>query len=348
MAKKRKIIISILVGIVLIGGIILFKIYSYINFPNTSFDEDQVALYIPTGSTSEDVAQLITPLLKNPKSFLLIAKQKEYLNRIRPGKYTLKKGMSNNQLVNKLRLRSEPIDLAFNNLDRLEKLAATIAQHIEADSISLIHAFRDEAFLTENGFNQSTALAMYIANTYQFFWNTSAEEFRDRMLREYHHYWNSSRIEKATKLGLSPIEVYNLASIVHKESVKVDERPTIAGVYLNRLKKRMKLQADPTVIYALRAQANDFDLVIRRVLYKDLKIDSPYNTYKYKGIPPGPIAMPDVSAIEAVLNPKQHDYIFFVADVNNVGYHKFASTLRQHNKNKKDYVNWINERKIRR
>jgi len=348
MAKKRKIIISILVGIVLIGGIILFKIYSYINFPNTSFDEDQVALYIPTGSTSEDVAQLITPLLKNPKSFLLIAKQKEYLNRIRPGKYTLKKGMSNNQLVNKLRLRSEPIDLAFNNLDRLEKLAATIAQHIEADSISLIHAFRDEAFLTENGFNQSTALAMYIPNTYQFFWNTSAEEFRDRMLREYHHYWNSSRIEKATKLGLSPIEVYNLASIVHKESVKVDERPTIAGVYLNRLKKRMKLQADPTVIYALRAQANDFDLVIRRVLYKDLKIDSPYNTYKYKGIPPGPIAMPDVSAIEAVLNPKQHDYIFFVADVNNVGYHKFASTLRQHNKNKKDYVNWINERKIRR
>jgi len=348
MANKRKIIISILVGIVLIGGIILFKIYSYINFPNTSFDEDQVALYIPTGSTSEDVAQLITPLLKNPKSFLLIAKQKEYLNRIRPGKYTLKKGMSNNQLVNKLRLRSEPIDLAFNNLDRLEKLAATIAQHIEADSISLIHAFRDEAFLTENGFNQSTALAMYIPNTYQFFWNTSAEEFRDRMLREYHHYWNSSRIEKATKLGLSPIEVYNLASIVHKESVKVDERPTIAGVYLNRLKKRMKLQADPTVIYALRAQANDFDLVIRRVLYKDLKIDSPYNTYKYKGIPPGPIAMPDVSAIEAVLNPKQHDYIFFVADVNNVGYHKFASTLRQHNKNKKDYVNWINERKIRR
>jgi len=348
MAKKRKIIISILVGIVLIGGIILFKIYSYINFPNTSFDEDQVALYIPTGSTSEDVAQLITPLLKNPKSFLLIAKQKEYLNRIRPGKYTLKKGMSNNQLVNKLRLRSESIDLAFNNLDRLEKLAATIAQHIEADSISLIHAFRDEAFLTENGFNQSTALAMYIPNTYQFFWNTSAEEFRDRMLREYHHYWNSSRIEKATKLGLSPIEVYNLASIVHKESVKVDERPTIAGVYLNRLKKRMKLQADPTVIYALRAQANDFDLVIRRVLYKDLKIDSPYNTYKYKGIPPGPIAMPDVSAIEAVLNPKQHDYIFFVADVNNVGYHKFASTLRQHNKNKKDYVNWINERKIRR
>lgn len=348
MAKKRKIIISILVGIVLIGGIILFKIYSYINFPNTSFDEDQVALYIPTGSTSEDVAQLITPLLKNPKSFLLIAKQKEYLNRIRPGKYTLKKGMSNNQLVNKLRLRSEPIDLAFNNLDRLEKLAATIAQHIEADSISLIHAFRDEAFLTENGFNQSTALAMYIPNTYQFFWNTSAEEFRDRMLREYHHYWNSSRIEKATKLGLSPIEVYNLASIVHKESVKVDERPTIAGVYLNRLKKRMKLQADPTVIYALRAQANDFDLVIKRVLYKDLKIDSPYNTYKYKGIPPGPIAMSDVSAIEAVLNPKQHDYIFFVADVNNVGYHKFASTLRQHNKNKKDYVNWINERKIRR
>lgn len=348
MVKKKKILLSIVVGILIVGGIISYKIYSSINFPNTSFEEDYIELYVPTGSTADDLESLISPYLKNPKTFMLIAKQKEYLDRIRPGKYTIDKDMSNNEMVNKLRLRSEPINVVFNNLGRLEKLAGSIAQLIEADSISLIKSFSDKNFLSENGFDEETALSMYIPNTYEFFWNTTAEDFRDRMLKEYKAYWNTSRLAKAQQIELTPTQVYSLASIVHKESVKVDERPTIAGVYLNRLKKRMKLQADPTVIHALRRASNDYDLVIRRVLYRDLKIDDPYNTYKYKGIPPGPIAMPDRSAIEAVLNPERHDYIFFVADVKNLGYHKFASTLRQHNKNKKEYVTWINERKIKR
>jgi UPF0755 protein len=348
MAKKRKIVLNVVIGLMIVGGLISYKIYSSINLSNTSFEEDQVELFIPTGADEKDLEAMISPYLKHPKAFMIIAKQKGYLDRIRPGKYTIKKEMSNNEMINMLRLKSEPINVTFNNLDRLDKLAAKIAEQIEADSLSLIQSFQDKDFLSAQKFNADTALSMYIPNTYQFYWNTSADEFRDRMLNEYKKYWNSSRIAKAKKYGLTPTEVYSLASIVHKESVKADERPTIAGVYLNRLAKRMKLQADPTVIYALRKEADDFDMVIRRVLYKDLKIDSPYNTYKYKGIPPGPIAMPDLSALEAVLNPKKHDYIFFVADVKNYGYHKFESTLRQHNKNKKEYVAWINEQKIKR
>jgi UPF0755 protein len=168
------------------------------------------------------------------------------------------------------------------------------------------------------------------------------------MLREYERFWNTTRLEKAKKKGLSPEQVISLAAIVHKESAKVDERPRVAGVYLNRLKKGMLLQADPTVIYALKRELNDFDTIIKRVLYKDLAIDSPYNTYKYSGLPPGPITMPDISAIDAVLNAEDHDYYYFVANVENFGYHKFAKTLAQHNRNKAQYIRWINSQNINR
>jgi UPF0755 protein len=168
------------------------------------------------------------------------------------------------------------------------------------------------------------------------------------MLKNYERFWNKRRLGQAKKLGLSPQEVYVLASIVHKESVKKEEQPRIAGLYLNRLRKRMRLQADPTVIFAIKRASGDFEQEIKRVLYKDLKLNSPYNTYKAKGLPPGPISMPDLSAIEAVLNPEQHDYLYFVASPSKPGYHLFAKTLAQHNRNKKEYVNWINKQRIYR
>src|SRR5699024_1911088 len=183
---------------------------------------------------------------------------------------------------------------------------------------------------------------LYIPNTYEFYWNTSAEGFRDRMKTEYEKFWTENRVEKAQKLNLSKEEVISLAAIVQKETAMADERPRVAGVYLNRLKIGMLLQADPTVIYAIKRNTNDFDQVIKRVLYVDLETDSPYNTYKYPGIPPGPIAMPDISSIDAVLNPENHSYLYFVADVENFGYHKFAKTLAQHNINKQDYIRWLN------
>src|SRR5690606_18723480 len=166
------------------------------------------------------------------------------------------------------------------------------------------------------------------------------------MLTEYKRFWNETRLAKAKKIGLTPEKVITLASIVHKETAKVDERPRVAGVYMNRYKIGMLLQADPTVIYAVKLTTGDFDQVIKRVLYKDLEVDSPYITYKYVCLPLVPIAMPDISAIDAVLNYENHDYFYFVADVKNFGYHKFAKTLSQHNINRQEYVRWINQQGV--
>ncbi|MBC9797064.1 endolytic transglycosylase MltG, partial [Sinomicrobium weinanense] len=174
------------------------------------------------------------------------------------------------------------------------------------------------------------------------------EEFRQRMLKEYHRFWNEERLARARSQNLDREQVITLASIVQKETARADERPRVAGVYLNRLRKNILLQADPTVIYAIKKHTGDFDTIIKRVLYKDLEIDSPYNTYKYAGLPPGPIAMPDISSIDAVLAPEKHDYYYFVANINQPGYHKFSKTLSQHNANKQEYVRWLNDQKIHR
>jgi UPF0755 protein len=191
-------------------------------------------------------------------------------------------------------------------------------------------------------------LSVFIPNTYEFFWDTTAEKVREKMAKEYRKFWNAERVAKAEALGLTPLQVSSLAAIVHKETVKADERPVVAGVYLNRLKKGMKLEADPTVIYAMKKQSGDFDQVIKRVLNKDLVIDSPYNTYKNYGVPPGPIAMPDISAIDAVLNPAKHNYIYFCASVTNFGYHEFAVTPAQHEVNRQKYIAWVNKMGISR
>ncbi|MGB6267744.1 MAG: endolytic transglycosylase MltG, partial [Olleya sp.] len=256
--------------------------------------------------------------------------------------------MSNNDIINSIRSKNIPLKLSFNNQERIQNLAGRIANQIEPDSLSLLKTMTDKAFLNEHKFTEATVLNMYLPNTYEVFWNTSAELFRDKMLGEYYRFWNTSRQAKRKALNLSVNEVMTLASIVQKETAKVDERPRVAGVYLNRIRRGMPLQADPTVIFAKKTKENDFNQVIKRVLYRDLEIDSPYNTYKYPGIPPGPITMPDVSAIDAVLNAEKHDYFYFVANVKNFGYHKFAKTLSQHNANRQEYVNWINGQGVNR
>ena len=248
--------------------------------------------------------------------------------------------MNNIDLVRAMR-SNVPVKLAFNNQERLENFAGRVGSEIEADSLSLMKAIKDSTFLKENGFNEENVFAMFIPNTYEVYWNTSAVKFRDKMIKEYHNFWTAERIAKAEKQGLTPVQATILASIVHKESVKKDERPRIAGVYLNRLRLAMPLQADPTVIYALKLKANDFDQVIKRVFYNDLIMKSPYNTYVNVGLPPGPIAMPDITALEAVLNPEKHDYIYFCASVDRFGYHEFASTYEQHQINAKKYSDWI-------
>ena len=344
---KRLLLIVALLGL-LLGGAFAFMVYSAFFSPNTAFENAQAFVYIPTGASYDEVREQLRPLLKDPESFDAVARRKKYSERVRPGRYPIDNGMNNNDLVNALRSRNTPVRVSFNNQETPEALAGRIAAQLEADSLALLTAFTDRAFLEEHGFTDQQALVPYIPNSYEFFWNTSAPEFRARMVQEYERFWTAERRQKAEKLNLSPAEAIALAAIVHKETAKVDERPRVAGVYLNRLRRGMPLQADPTVIFAIKKASGNFDTVIKRVLYRDLELDSPYNTYKYAGLPPGPIFMPDISAVDAVLNPEKHNYLYFVADTSNFGYHLFAENLTQHNRNKEQYVRWLNSQKINR
>lgn len=342
---KKILLIIAVIGLIVLG-IFSYNIYNYIFSPNTAFEDEKVTVYIPTGATYDVVLDSLQPYLQDISSFQQVAQKKGYDPRA--GRYILEKGMNNNEIINRLRSGNAPVKVIFNNQERLENLAGRISTQIEADSTELLLAMKEADFLKQNEFTAANALGMYIPNQYEFFWNTSAEDFRTRMKKEYERFWTEERRKKAEEIGLTPEQVTVMASIVQKETAKVDERPKVAGVYMNRYKNGWKLDADPTVIYAIKHENNNFDTIIKRVLYKDLTIESPYNTYKYKELPPGPIAMPDISSIDAVLNYEDHDYFFFVADVENFGYHKFAENLAQHNRNKQAYVRWINEQGIRR
>ncbi|WP_422860177.1 endolytic transglycosylase MltG [Flagellimonas sp. S174] len=344
----KKILWAVAILGLIICGFVVYQIYSAIFSPNTQFNNETAYVFIASDAKFSEVTQQLAPLLKDVASFEAVAKRKGYVDNIKGGKFPLTQGMNNNEIINSLRSNNTPVRVSFNNQESLAALAGRIGEQLEADSIQLYTAFNNLGFLNENGFSDDTKLAMYLPNTYEFFWNTSAEKFRDRMLAEFQKFWAKERLEKANSQNLTPLQVISLASIVQKETAKVDERPRVAGVYLNRIKKGILLQADPTVIYAIKKETGNYDTIIKRVLYRDLEIDSPYNTYKYKGVPPGPIAMPDISSIDAVLNREKHDYLFFVADVSNFGYHKFAETLAQHNRNKAQYVRWLNAQKTYR
>ena len=343
----KKILLSIaLLGLV-VAAYFAYFVYSAMFKPNTAFNNESAYIYIPTNASYDYVHEQLEPLLKDIEKFDALAKQKKYVTNIKAGRYIIKKGMNNNEIIISIRSNNLPIKLSFNNQETLKKLAGRISIQIEADSLSLLNAMLDETFLSKNNFNTATALGMYIPNSYEFFWNTSAEQFRDRMLKEYNRFWNDSRINKAKEIGLNPSQVIALASIVYEESKKADEQPIIAGVYLNRLKVGMPLQADPTIKFAAYQLPENKGKVIRRVLNVHKEIDSPYNTYKYAGLPPGLIAMPDLSAIDAVLNYEKHGYYYFAADANRLGYHKFAKTLTQHNVNAREYQRYLSSQGIR-
>lgn len=341
----KKLIILIISLLLIIGGVLVFNYYNKIYKPNTV---KEGFIYIPTKSDYQEVENLLRPFLKRVKPFLWVANKKNYPNVIKPGKYRINAGMNNNDLVNLLRSGKQiTVKLSFNNQDSFEKLAGRISQQIESDSVSLLKSFIDYDFINKNGFTKNNALGMYIPNTYEFYWNTSANEFRKKILNEFNRFWNPSRLQKAKKLNLSKFEVITLASIVQKESANIKERPIIAGLYLNRLRDKWPLQADPTIIFALKKKLGN-KVVIKRVLTKDIELKSPYNTYKNIGLPPGPISMPDISSINAVLNPTIHEYYFMCASVTNVGKHEFSKTLSQHNRNAFKYQNWLNKQGVNR
>ncbi len=343
MIKKIGILLLIVIGI---GAYLGYSFYAKIKKPNTI---KKGFIYIKTNATFNDLINEITPFIKDNKSFKWVANKKKFTTP-KPGKYQIKKGMSNNSLINMLRIgKQTPVKLAFNNQHSLEKLAGRIATQIEADSIQLLQSFTNKEFLNKNKFTQDQVLGMFIPNSYQIKWNTSADQFRDKMLNEYHKFWNKSRLKKAKKLNLTPIQITTLASIVHKETAKTSERPIVAGLYLNRLQDKWPLESDPTIIYAMNKKYGK-DLKIRRVLFKYIEEtkNSPYNTYKQPKLPPSLIAMPDISAIDAVLNFKKHDYYFMCASITKIGYHEFAKTLAQHNRNRTKYINKKNKQGIKK
>ncbi|MEF3079256.1 endolytic transglycosylase MltG [Winogradskyella poriferorum] len=336
-----------IMGLLIFGGI-AYYIYGAMFQPNTKFQNETAYVFIPTNANYIQVRQQLEPLLDDMDSFDALAEQKKYISNIKAGRFAISKGMNNNEIINSIRSKNLPVKIAFNNQHSLEDLAGRISKQIEADSVSLLNAMTDEDFLEKHGFRKATALGMYLPDTYEFFWNTSAEGFRDKMLARYNRFWNESRLEQARQLNLSPNEVMTLASIVHEESKQADEQPRVAGVYLNRLRIGMPLQADPTLKFAAYQLPKYKNTVIRRVLNIHKEIDSPYNTYKNLGLPPGLIAMPDLSAIRAVLNPEKHNYLYFAADAKRLGYHKFAKTLAQHNNNAKEYQRYLSSQGINR
>lgn len=335
-------LVVIFVTALLLGGMIRQWIWG----PNLNPNLKKYEFFVPTGSSSDDVFQKLKEegWLKNAESFKWVAKAMHYdKEKVPPGKYLFEPKMTNRQLISKLRTgKQSPVNITYNNVRYVEELAGKIAKYIEEDSINIVELVQDPEYCAQYGLDTNNIMSLFIPNTYQFFWNTSAIQLLRRMEKEHAKFWSrKNRIQKADSLGLKPDEVFTLASIVEKETLYNFEKSRVAGVYLNRLNKGMLLQADPTVVYAVG------DFTLKRVLNKHLKKESPYNTYINQGLPPGPICMPDIGTIDAVLNAEDHNYIYFCAKPDGNGRHAFAKTLRGHMQNARAYQSWLRERKIR-
>jgi len=344
-SKSKKILISSLIVLILSGLATGYYFYRQVFYPNViTKEKNEVFIYIPTGSTFIDVMRILRDngLLKNSSTFEWVSQQMKYTSSVKPGRYLIRRNMNNRELVTLLRSGQQvPVNVVFNNVRTRDQLASLISMQLEADSSAITGLLSNRAYMSKFGFTTENALAMFIPNTYEFYWNTDAKKFMERMAKEYKKFWNGSRKAKAAAMKLSESQVSVLASIVEQETRRNDEKPVIAGVYLNRFRKGWKLEADPTLIYA----AGDFS--IQRVLNIHKEIDSPYNTYLYTGLPPGPICIPSIESLDAVLNYSKHEYMFFCAREDFSGYHAFAKTYSQHLVNARRFQKELNRRNIR-
>lgn len=337
-------VISFVLVVFAAGIYTAYNYYQRIYGSNISLGKkESVHFYIPSNYSFNQVVQSLynQGYILNKESFAWVAEQKNYPNKVKPGKYLLRDRMSNNELVNLLRSGNQvPVQVTFNNVRTMPELAGKVSFYLEADSITFLNAFTNVQLADSLGFNLQTLPTIFIPNTYEFYWNTSPQKFINRMAVEYKRFWNEDRKAKARKIGMSQSQVCILASIVKAETSKKDEAPRVAGVYINRLKKGIALQADPTLIWAL----NDF--TIKRVLNVHKKIESPYNTYKYKGLPPGPINLPEPAYLNAVLNFENHNYLYFCAKEDFSGYHSFATSYNKHLQNARKYQQALNKQRI--
>lgn len=342
-ARPWKLIIALVfVGASIIGALVYNK-YQAIFSPNVPSTLAQNIIEIPTGATYDEILGLLYEknFVKDTASFNWVAKQMQYKRAdMRTGRFEIKPNWNNRQLIGHLRNgKQATVKVVLTNERLIENVAAKIARFVESDSLELLTLFMDDTFLEEQGFTKETLMSVFIPNTYDMYWNTKPKEIFKRMKREHDTFWGKDgRLAKAKALNRSPQEIYTLASIVEKETNKNDEKQRMAGVYLNRLRIGMPLQADPTAVFATR------DFEARRVLNKHLQFDSPYNTYLYKGLPPGPIAMASIASIDAVLNYEKHKYLYFCAKPNDSGYHAFAKNLKGHNVNAAKFRRWLTRR----
>lgn len=340
---NRKRLISVLSILLPVIVVCLYLIHNLIFSSGIQPKGMKATIYIPDGAAYRQAMDSIEANLsvKNIKVLEWIAEKKKYPNLVKPGKYIIDRSLTYNELINILRGgKQTPIKITFNNVRTLYELAGRIGGQIEADSATIINFFSDPENYSSDGFKREDVISVFIPDTYEFYWNTGAGKLYNRMLREYRKFWNRERLQKSKDIGLTPIEVSTLASIIDEEAVRQDEKPKIAGVYLNRLKRGIPLQADPTIKFAI----NDF--TVNRILFKHLEIDSPYNTYKRAGLPPGPIGCPSIDGIDAVLNAEKHDYLYFAAKSDFSGYHNFSRTLSEHNRYASQYQRELNKRRI--
>ena len=341
--KKRKILVAVIIVFSMVLTSFGYYFYQIIKTPNVVTGTEARSLFIYPGTTFKQLQKQLYDerYINDPVSFGFLAKLLDYDENVKPGHYVLERDMSNLQAIRLLRSGHQtPVNVTFNNIRTKDELASRITKNLMADEKEFHQLLNDSATVASYGFDTQNVVAMFIPNTYEFFWTTDEAELMERMHKEYKRFWTEERLQKAQKMGLSPYEVSTLASIVQAETSKADEMPRVAGVYLNRLNKNMRLEADPTLVYA----ANDF--TIKRVLNEHKAIDSPYNTYMYLGLPPGPINVPHISAIDAVLNAEDHSYIFFCARADFSGYHAFATNYNEHLRNAHKYQRALNERKV--
>jgi len=342
--KRKKFVLVFLIAGSVLGISLTFYFYQVFFSANTLVESDQpYLLKVPSNSVYKNVVDQLyeEKVINDAVSFGFVAKILGYQEAVKPGLYTIEPKMSNLQLVRMLRSGQQtPVQVTFNTIRTKEDLAEKISANLEVSKEQFLELLKDSVYIRKYGVEEETVMSLFIPNTYEFWWDTSAEELFERMHKEYQIFWTDARKQKAQDLGLSQQEVSTLASIVQAESQKSDERPKIAGVYLNRLRIGMPLQADPTLVFA----AGDFS--IKRLTAKQMAIDSPYNTYKYAGLPPGPINLPDINSLDAVLNFEKHSYLYFCAKEDFSGYHSFAVGYDEHLRNARRYQRALNAANI--
>ncbi|MCG8311445.1 MAG: endolytic transglycosylase MltG [Cytophagales bacterium] len=343
--EKRKILIVVIVIATILLSSFTFYFSQVLYAPNFLVEKEDKFLIIPTGSGFENVQRIIYDdgFINDPVAFGMLAKFMKYDELVKPGRYLIKKNSNNVDVIRMLRSGDQvPVRITFNNARLFSDVAEKITANIELDAGAFLNYISLETTASKYQFTVEEFRCMFIPNTYEVYWTVTKEELVDRLYDEYKRFWNTERLSKAKGIELTPVEVSILASVVQAEVSHREESPVVAGLYLNRLKRKMPLQADPTLVYA----AGDF--TIKRVLNIHKEIDSPYNTYKNTGLPPGPINFPSIISIDAVLNRDRHDYIYMCAKEDFSGYHNFSSSLRQHNIYARKYQQALNKARLYR